>query len=51
MWNKAGPKDKRKVIVEQIHRQEEILRGAKVVAQVLQGQCLNCLSVEKRKFS
>lgn len=30
--NKAGPKDKRKLIVEQIRKQEKTLRSAKVVA-------------------
>lgn len=25
IWNKAGPKNKRKLIVEQIHRQKEFL--------------------------
>ncbi|MDF4259815.1 hypothetical protein P3388_26120, partial [Vibrio parahaemolyticus] len=51
VWNKAGLKDKRKLVVEQIRRQEEIVRGAKVVAQAKQGQWLNWESVEKRKLS
>lgn len=40
MWNKADPKDKRKMTVEQMHRQEEIIRDAKIVAQAMQKQWL-----------
>ena len=51
VWNKAGPKEKRELVVEQIRRQEEMIRGAKAVAQAKQGQWLNWESVEKRKLS
>ena len=51
MWNKTGPKEKRKLVVEQIPRQEEMIRGAKAVAQAKQGQWLNWESVEKKKLS
>ena len=50
-WNKAGPKEKRKLIVEQVRRQEELFRGAKAVGQAKQGQWLNWEGVEKRKLS
>ena len=51
VWNKAGPKEKRKLVVEQVRRQEELLRGAKAVGQAQQGQWLNWQGVEKRKLS
>ena len=51
MWSRAGPKEKRKLVVEQVHRQEEMLRGAKAVAQAKQGQWLDWEGVEKKKLS
>ena len=44
--NKAGLKDKRKLFMEQIRWQEEMIRGAKAVAQAKQGQWLNWESVD-----
>ena len=32
VWSRAGPKEKRKLVVEQVRRQEEMLRGTKAVA-------------------
>ena len=49
--SRAGPKEKRKLVVEQVRRQEEILRGTKAVAQAKQGQWLNWEGVEKKKLS
>ena len=51
VWSRAGPKEKRKLVVEQVRRQEEILRGTKTVAQAKQGQWLNWEGVEKKKLS
>ena len=42
VWSRAGPREKRKLVVEQVRRQEEMLRGIKAVAQAKQGQWLNC---------
>ena len=47
----AGSKEKRKLVVEQVRRQEEMLRGTKAVAQAKQGQWLNWEGVEKKKLS
>ena len=51
VWSRAGPKEKRKLVVEQIRRQEEMLRGTKAVAQVKRGQWLNWEGVEKKRLS
>ena len=41
VWSRAGPREKRKLVVEQVRRQEEMLRGIKAVAQAKQEQWLN----------
>ena len=51
VWNRADPKIKRKRVVEQVRRQEEIVRSARAVSQAKQGQWLNWEGVEKRKLS
>ena len=51
MWSKAGPKEKRNLVVEQVRRQEKMLRGTKAVAQAKQEQWLNWEGVEKKKLS
>ena len=51
VWSNAGPKEKRKLVVKQVRRQEEMLRGTKTVAQAKQGQWLNWEDVEKKKLS
>ena len=51
VWSRAAPKEKKKLVVEQVHRQEEMLRGTKAVAQAKQGQWSNWESVEKKKLS
>ena len=48
MWSRAGPKEKTKLVVEQVRRQEEMLRGTKAVAQAKQGQWLNWESLFHR---
>ncbi len=47
VWSRASPKEKRKLVVEQVHRQEEMLRGAKAK----QGRWFNWEAVEKKKLS
>ena len=51
VWSRAGPKEKRKLVVEQVRRQEEMLRGTKAVAQAKQGQWLNWEGVQKKKLN
>ena len=51
MWSRAGPKERRKLVVQQVCRQEEMLRGTKAVAQAKQGQWLNWEGVERKKLS
>jgi len=51
VWSRAGPKEKRKLVVEQVSRQEEMLRGTKAVAQAEQGPRLNWEGVQKKKLS
>ena len=50
VWSRAGPKEKRKLVVEQVRRQEEMLRGTKAMAHAKQGQWLNWEGVEKKKL-
>ena len=38
VWNKAGPKEKRKMVVEQVWGQEQMIRSAKAPTQAKQGQ-------------
>ena len=45
--NKTGSKEKRKLVLEQVRRQEKMIRGAKAVAQAKQGLWLNWESLEK----
>ena len=45
LWNKASVVEKRKMVVEEVHRQEEAVRCTKAVAQAKQGQCVNWESV------
>ena len=42
VWSRAGPKEKRKLVVEQVCRQEEMLRGTKSVAQAKQVELGRC---------
>ena len=50
--NRCGVKhkEKRKLVVERVRRQEEMLRGTKAVAQAKQGQWLNWEGVEKKRL-
>jgi len=50
VWSRAGAKEKIKLVVEQVRRQEEMLRGTKAVAQAKTGQWLNWEGVEKKKL-
>ena len=50
VWNKASVVEKRKMVVEEVHRQEEAVRCTKAVSQAKQGQWVNWESVEKRKL-
>ena len=38
-WSKAGPAERRKLVVEQVHRQEEVVRCTKAVAQAKVEKC------------
>ena len=53
VWSGADLKKKIKLVVEQVRRQKEMLRGTKAVAQAKQGQWLNREGegVEKKKLS
>lgn len=50
-WNKTGPGGRRKQIVVQIQRQEEVVRCTKAVVEAQQQQWLNWENVEKKKLS
>ncbi|KAK0153233.1 hypothetical protein N1851_005106 [Merluccius polli] len=49
-WGKASAGERRKMVVEEIHRQEEIVRCTKTVLQAKQGQWVNWEGVEKKKI-
>ena len=49
-WGKASAGEKRKMVVEEIHRQEETVRCTKAVSQAKQGQWVNWEGVEKKKI-
>jgi hypothetical protein len=49
-WGKASAGEKRKMVVEEMHRQEEIVRCTKAVSQAKQGQWVNWEGVEKKKI-
>ena len=51
VWSRAGPREKKNLVVEQVRRQEEMLRGTNAVAQAKQRQWLNWEGVEKKKLS
>ena len=51
MWSRAGPREKRKLVVEQVRRKEEMLLGTTAVVQAKQGQWLNWEGVQKKKLS
>jgi len=51
LWSRAGTKEKRKLVVEQVCRQEKMLMGTKALTQAKQVQWLNWEDVEKKKFS
>ena len=50
-WNKASVAEKRKMVVEEIVRQEETVRCTKAASQAKQGQWLNWEGVEKSKIN
>lgn len=51
MWSKAFVVGERKIVVEEIHRQEEIVRCTNTVSQAKQGQWMNWERVDKRKIN
>ena len=50
-WSKANPSERRKLVVQEVRREEEAGRRAKAVAQAKQGQWMAWEGVEKRKIS
>uniref|UniRef100_A0A3P9H1W7 Reverse transcriptase domain-containing protein n=1 Tax=Oryzias latipes TaxID=8090 RepID=A0A3P9H1W7_ORYLA len=50
-WRKANPAERRRLVVQEIRREEEAARCAQAVAQAKQGQWMGWEGVEKRKFS
>ena len=51
MWRKADQKEKRRLVVEQIRRQEEASRQVKAVSLAKQGQWLNWEGVERKQVT
>ena len=49
-WSKASAGEQRKLVVKEIHHQEELVRCTKAVSQAKQGQWVNWESVEKRRL-
>lgn len=50
-WSKAASRERRKMVVAEVRRQEEANRCAKAVPQVKQGQWMRWESVEKRNIT
>ncbi|XP_035862163.1 uncharacterized protein LOC118496075 [Sander lucioperca] len=50
-WSKAPPFQRRKLVVQEVRREEEARRCAQAVAQAKQGQWMAWKGVEKRKIS
>ncbi|KAK2857716.1 hypothetical protein Q7C36_005635 [Tachysurus vachellii] len=51
VWSKASPSQRRKMVVQEVCREEEARRCAQAVAQANQGQWMAWEGVEKRKIS
>ena len=49
-WSKANPSERRKLVVQEVHREEEAGRRAKAVAQAKQGQWMAWEGVKMRKI-
>ncbi len=50
-WSKANPAERRKLVVQEVRREEEAGRRAQAVSQAKQGQWMAWEGVEKRKIS
>ncbi len=50
-WHRAAPAQRRRLVVEEVRRQEQATRCAKAVSQAKQGQWMRWEGVERRKFS
>ncbi len=50
-WRKASTSERRKMVVEEVRRQEEAERSAKAVSLVKQGQWMRWEGLERRKLS
>lgn len=50
-WRKASTSERRKMVVEEVRRQEETERSAKAVSLVRQGQWMRWEGLERRKLS
>ena len=51
MWIKASVVEMKKMVVEEIHRQLELVRCTKAVSQTKQAQRMNWEGTEKRKIN
>ncbi|KAK0141131.1 hypothetical protein N1851_021872 [Merluccius polli] len=50
-WSKATPSQRRKLVLQEVHRDEEAGRCAQAVAQAKQGKWMAWEGIEKRKIS
>ncbi|KAE8295057.1 hypothetical protein D5F01_LYC05980 [Larimichthys crocea] len=50
-WQKATPAERRRLVVEEVHHQEEADRGARAVSQAKQGCWMGWDGVERRKIT
>jgi len=49
-WHKAGPAQRRKLVVNEVQKQEERMRCIKAISQAKQGGWMRWESVEQRKM-
>ena len=50
-WSKASTVERRKMVINEVHHQEEQMRCARAVSQAKQGQWMKWEGLEKRKLS
>jgi len=49
-WHKAGPAQRRKLVVNKVRKQEERMKCIKAISQAKQGEWMRWQSVEQRKM-
>jgi len=49
-WHKAGPAKRRKLVVNEVRKQEERMSCIKAISQAKQGEWMRWKSVERRKM-